>query len=548
MKTKIFHIYFITLLFLTLLSVIAFSENQYYIRTNAQGLNDGSDWNNAFTDIPFALERGATYYIADGNYPGNIIFNTPESGDTNIIIKKATNDKHGTSQGWSNNYGKNSANFEKIEFQTGHYILDGVKRDDKISGYGFIITANNDKNSGITLSEVTDIIIQYTEITAKNKVIHTEGIYAPDNVQNLEVKNSYFHDFFGVPIHMIKASKILIEDSIFSDTKSTPDWHSEGIQARGVTDLTVRNNIFKNIEGTGCIVSGSGFSNHWDIYGNIFDGESAIVTDNFIDQIDYVKVYNNVFTRGKSHKITFYNAGTHNFAYNNIFFCDYTESYDRTIVFEGVTHDYNYFSDCTSAYAFTSSEHETIMHDASYAKISDSSGNPFVDIDNMNYHLKEPLPISGLQLQEGYDNIDPDGNVRGKDDLWDLGAYEYIESDSKKENIIEPTIEISNESQISEIQKDEVQESEDTNYHENSKTEHEDEILNNKVSNNSDEYNNDIIITNDSKINNVTYAEDYQNATPTIIKKEEKNIFYKIFLFIYDKILDFLDFILRIFE
>lgn len=34
----------------------------YYVRQGAAGASDGSDWTNAFTDLPSNLVRGATYY------------------------------------------------------------------------------------------------------------------------------------------------------------------------------------------------------------------------------------------------------------------------------------------------------------------------------------------------------------------------------------------------------------------------------------------------------------------------------------------------------
>ena len=50
------------------------SQNIYYIRGGATGTNDGSDWTNAWTDLPASLERGATYYVAAGRY-GPHLFN-----------------------------------------------------------------------------------------------------------------------------------------------------------------------------------------------------------------------------------------------------------------------------------------------------------------------------------------------------------------------------------------------------------------------------------------------------------------------------------------
>jgi len=38
----------------------------HYVRAGATGAGDGSDWENAYTQLPPNLVRGDTYYIADG--------------------------------------------------------------------------------------------------------------------------------------------------------------------------------------------------------------------------------------------------------------------------------------------------------------------------------------------------------------------------------------------------------------------------------------------------------------------------------------------------
>lgn len=78
-------------------------EDIFYIRAGATGKNDGSDWTNAWTDLPETLERGAIYYIAAGTY-GPHLFDDEEVGEQVITIKKATIDDHGIDQSWENSY------------------------------------------------------------------------------------------------------------------------------------------------------------------------------------------------------------------------------------------------------------------------------------------------------------------------------------------------------------------------------------------------------------------------------------------------------------
>jgi hypothetical protein len=53
-----------------LFSFVSFVQAQgvYCVRAGGSGAKNGSDWNNAFPSLPESLQRGATYYIADGNY------------------------------------------------------------------------------------------------------------------------------------------------------------------------------------------------------------------------------------------------------------------------------------------------------------------------------------------------------------------------------------------------------------------------------------------------------------------------------------------------
>src|SRR4051812_15454983 len=88
----------------------ACGQNSYYIRSEATGNKTGDDWNNAFTDLPISMVRGATYYVAGGAYT-NAIYNlsTPALGTNWIRIWKASTNDHGTEVGWNDLYAKEIA-------------------------------------------------------------------------------------------------------------------------------------------------------------------------------------------------------------------------------------------------------------------------------------------------------------------------------------------------------------------------------------------------------------------------------------------------------
>ncbi len=95
-QIKYLSIQAIALLFLSLLLVMLFigtlsaeAASVYYVHSDATGANNGIDWSNAYTSLPAALVRSATYYIADGSY-GSYTFDDTEASTTYIFIKKAT--------------------------------------------------------------------------------------------------------------------------------------------------------------------------------------------------------------------------------------------------------------------------------------------------------------------------------------------------------------------------------------------------------------------------------------------------------------------------
>jgi hypothetical protein len=125
----IIHKYFIlTIIFSFSGSYIICAANPdgrgHYVRAGADGRNDGSDWANAYTQLPSKLIRGEVYYIADGSYPG-YNFADATNGRKYIFIKKATEAEHGANIGWKYEYGDGQAEFGPLTFSTGHYVIDG---------------------------------------------------------------------------------------------------------------------------------------------------------------------------------------------------------------------------------------------------------------------------------------------------------------------------------------------------------------------------------------------------------------------------------------
>jgi hypothetical protein len=183
---------------LLLMCVPAYGAN-HYIRADATGNNDGTDWTNAWTDLPATLVRGDTYYIGDGEY-GGYSFDDAESGTYYITIKKATVADHGTETGWDNAYGDGQAVFTGtgnnylISFSESYYVFSGVAASDPSdsSTYGFKIkNTNTSYVYGIGLPHVGDRYTSPTDADAIEDTITAAGtyIYPVDVTQSLQLYN-----------------------------------------------------------------------------------------------------------------------------------------------------------------------------------------------------------------------------------------------------------------------------------------------------------------------------------------------------------------------
>jgi hypothetical protein len=402
--------------------------NCHFVREGAAGRSDGSDWDNAWTQLPEDLERGHVYFVADGSYPG-VVLDDPESGESLVTVKKATAFDPACTEtaGWSPDYGDGTALFPSVRFTTGHWDFDGVVGEGE-SARGFEVTSDAPAEESVDLvvieAGVGSVALRHVDIHRPSMDYKASGVYATAGGNtDLVFSDCFIHDVFGVHFYFIDASGILIERSWMERNKSTADWHSESIQARGTVGLVVRYSWFEDIQGTAVIVSGSGNSSGWEIYGNVFNrfevGHGA-VADNMNDSISGVRVYNNTIVGGTSHSgIRFFNSAGDNVAYDNLWYgCD-------TVVHEGVDYDYNYYSDCGFTYAFAPGAHEP-PKDSSEVHTS-IDADPFVASGARDFHLAAPLDgYPGLALEPPCDT-DPDGLARGADGVWDRGAFDFAE-------------------------------------------------------------------------------------------------------------------------
>jgi hypothetical protein len=265
-----------------------------------------------------------------------------------------------------------------------------------------------------------------------------KGFYA-DSRTNYQISHCYVHNI-KIPFHLVGADSGVIEYCY-----AGPSWGKEAIRGMSsANNWTVRYNRFVNTcfddpndptanGATADIAAwgdGPGPFDNWEIYGNIFwntpgtaiDHSDAIILGGYTgggagNIANNWKVYNNILTgisgTGLS-QATINITGSNNQVYNNIWYRFSTNSNVGCIA-----------GSCQNNWCYGSSK-------CSALNIVGQS-DPFVDAVNGDFHLKNPAqttgpsPVNaGRNPGAGFDAIDVDGNTRGADGTWDIGAYEYI--------------------------------------------------------------------------------------------------------------------------
>jgi hypothetical protein len=393
------------------------AQNFYYVRQGASGANSGTDWTNAWTDLPESLERGATYYIAVGTY-GSHTFQDDESGSEVITIKKATADDHGTDHGWKASFAVGQALFTAeqgpiFRFNSGYYTVNGQTGEGK-SKHGIKIynpsdEEGNGKGSTLSATKVSRYLtFEHIEIEGcdwkQDDTPSTRLLFFTGDVSHLTIRHCYVHDSSCQWAYISKSTDILIEHSYFKDC-----FRGMGLKIYGASDqmnVVIRYNQFENVYNANNFIQLGEHhcqrSGGYEIYGNVFvmNDPSACCTvaiGNCGDSAnDNVFIYNNTFVGLKGCGLSFYNENDTNVAANNLWVdCDRNPSFNNI---KDINNSKNVFEP-----------------------------NIFVQPDKDDFRIAIPVK-GGTNSGENY-SIDPDGRTRGEDGDWDYGAYEYRTDD-----------------------------------------------------------------------------------------------------------------------
>ena len=409
------------------------------------GSMDGSDWDNAYPELPATLTRGDTYYIAYGNY-GSYECNDPVGDSSYIYIKKAVDTAHGIATGWNSSYGDGQAIFTVtsgysiLNIMSSYYYFDGVTGggpENWFTGYGIKLDLEDTTAYGIQVSasgtpNINNINISHIEIEGNRELIYNQRAYQQYyGGKNIYIGYCYFHDVYKDMLEFDSVDSSIIEYNFIGPNGNSSidplnSMHSAGIVISNISNFVVRYNFLEDLSETGyiCLVNdevGDAVVNFY-IYGNIFyetrqrEGTQNGYTFSFARENTYgknIKFYNNTianrYLEGGGNAVMYsviVDSGGNEFV-NNIWHNNYTNFVSYS---PGWGHTYNYYSDNKASIAAEDN-------------IQLETGDPFTDMSNRDFSLVAPTN-NGASLS-AYFSSDMFGTEYGSDGVWDRGAIEY---------------------------------------------------------------------------------------------------------------------------
>jgi len=425
------HLASLCLLLSTLVFAAANAEAaSHYIRAGATGANNGSSWNDAWTNFPgsTAYVRGDEYYVASGSYTGGNSFSTSASGSTVIKICKATDSTigscstaHGSDTGWQTSYGDGQAIISGttgVSFTKANWVFDGVVGSGSdFSSYGFYFTP---PRSGTTIRPVqfggfsdsaNNIQIKHTAVTCPGSSGDIQQ-FGYSGYGNSVTLTSVYVDNCQVSM-WTQGDDNIIENSYFGKHWSSSSNH--GVQVEQIVRPIFRNNIVTMCSPQ-CIEPGGGSTTNitnGQYYNNVFaniDSGNGVLKGVSSGSIINTVMYGNTVVNSAG-PILYQNNeglgnGSGNTVVNNLFYnCS---SIINQSTGGPISHSFNALFNSGSI---------------SETGVQISSGNPFVNSAAGNYNLKAATN-AGLALSAPF-NTDVTGAIRGSDGVWDRGAYEF---------------------------------------------------------------------------------------------------------------------------
>lgn len=404
------------------LQLSAFAAN-VCIRSGATGSGSGADWVNAMTALPTPLVRGNTYFIADGTY-GNYAVTTLASGTSWIYLKKATEAAHGSDTGWDSSYGDGQATLGKLSFNAnggnGGYIdVDGYSAQ-VANGWGFKIGPLGIQESAITFDSGAG---NWPE--CKFRYIQMAGpMTGADMASSANPPWSwgfYIFPYNGNPVGAYySTSNLLVQ---YCDIRG----FGTGIgDSSGNTDAIFEHNNFYDFRVTGAdhanvyLAKGSRVSFRYNRCWN-YNAEGVY----FVGSTTGSSIYGNLFFNGSNSthgvEMPWDRVHTDLKVYNNTF-----ANLDHSCIYVGdtaTTVGVEIYNNLFWNIGYNSMQGIWLSNGGAGVTTRSNliaASNPFISTTDFRLAAASP----GFALASPY-NTDANGNTRGADGVFDVGAFEY---------------------------------------------------------------------------------------------------------------------------
>lgn len=425
-----------TLKLLALSAVVAGSAvlhaEDLYVRAGVSGgARTGADWNNAwsgFSDIKWGegagrLGAGDTLWVAGGTYTSPLVLGASGVAGSPLRVKRvlATDAVPVAAAGWSPSFDG------QVAVTTGGaciYFVNAVGSYVEVDGRvrsGIRVNYANG-GSGVEIDgsgNFTDILLRGIEAAGPGPIVQSGDTRGFDltiagMLTNITMSLCEAHHSDTL-VQVTQSRNLVIEYSDFhhAGAINAATYHPNTIYLGTAVNATIRYNTLREIDVEGLFIGDPGCDGV-AIYGNLFyQGSSApnsgrgIEFDNSASSRNVV-VMNNTFVNLPLAGVNFANGQSHPGAVvrNNLFF-------NCGANYGPAAHDYNWYSGSNNY-----GEPNGIA----------STASPFVNAAAYDYRIVATL-ASNLPKDRGVNlgapfNVDRDGNVRGADGFWDIGAYE----------------------------------------------------------------------------------------------------------------------------
>jgi hypothetical protein len=422
----------------------------WYVHKGASGSNNGTSWTNAWNEmnqINFSsVACGDTIWLAGGTYTTTLSVSKSCTAGSPLTINKvrSTDSVPVASPGWSSAFDSQveilNAN---INVPSGAYItIDGRVGTPAANNFGIQVQCGPSTNGcygvqGASSGNVSHVSFYYIELYGPSCVGSGPGdgsctssadglniVSGSNSIDSVLFDHGWIHRW-AEAIRTSNWSNGIIQYTMINQVFTTPSEHNDIVYNYANINFTMRYNEIHTSPNDGIFFDFGGTTN-FQFYGNVYyHSGGALISFKQGYSFGTAYIYNNVFENDG----TFgdYQPGWLNFrgsmsggaVENNVF---------ENVGVQGTlpgTADYNAWS--TSVGKQDSGAHSFTYNPGSLGSsilfVNESPSNPIA----ANFHLTSTGATTlqnGVSLSAPF-NQDPDGNARGANGHWYIGAFQY---------------------------------------------------------------------------------------------------------------------------